>query len=248
MKIKSRRYVRLTVAALSAVWLLGGCTIGTNNPNLVRGSGHVITEQRQVSELSEVVLTISGELIIVQDGTEALSIEGEDNIVPLISTIVSGGRLTIGTRNNASFSNSRPLRYHLSVDDLSYVGTTGSGSIEMSGAKGSVLRTETSGSGDLKISSISVAGFEGRASGSGDITASGQSERLTVRCTGSGSFNGRGLQSRTGEVELTGSGDAVVRVSDTLEATVSGSGSIKYLGSPSLTKHDSGSGEIEQEK
>jgi hypothetical protein len=228
------------------LWMLGGCTLGAGNPNIVRGSGRVVTEPRQVSGVDEVVLTISGELSIVQDGSESLTIEGEDNIVPLITTQVTGKRLLIGVADNASFSNTRPLRYFLSVHDLSFVASSGSGNIQVAEVKGDELQTETSGSGAIAVANASVNSYRAEISGSGDIIAAGSTGSQRVKSTASGSFNGGDLQSKSAVVELFGSGDAFVNVSDTLDASVSGSGSIRYKGSPIVTEHDSGSGKIEQ--
>ena len=153
------RHALWTLAAALIVWSLAGCTVTTNNPNMVRGSGNVITEPRQVSRLSEVVLTISGDLIINEDGTEALTIEGEDNITPLITTEVKNNRLTIGTGQSTSFSNTKPLRFHLSVKSLSYICATGSGNISAQGINSNELKIETTGSGNITAKNISAENF-----------------------------------------------------------------------------------------
>lgn len=248
MNRRIAKRIGLIVAAFGLMCLLGGCTIGATNERIVRGSGTVITESRIVSELDEVELTMSGDLTIEQGSTEALTIEGEDNIVPLISSDVSGRRLTLGTRENASFSNTKPLRFRLTVRHLSFISAAGSGGIQMDGVTGSRLQVKASGSGDITITRISETTFEAGSSGSGSINASGDVGDLNVRCSGSGDYKGRDLGSKTAHVELLGSGDATVKVSESLDATVSGSGSIRYVGSPEVNRHDSGSGEIEQLK
>lgn len=74
----------LVVSAAAAVTCLalGACDelgVGT------RGSGTVITESRDLSDFNEVVLQGSGEVVVTVDGTEALTIEAEDNIMPLLT-------------------------------------------------------------------------------------------------------------------------------------------------------------------
>jgi hypothetical protein len=236
--------VAAMAGAVLALLSAGGCTVGTANPNIVRGSGKVITEARQVSGVNEVVLTMSGDLSIVQDATESLAIEGEDNIVPLITTEVSGKRLTIGVREGSSFSNTRPLRIRLAVSELRHIQATGSGNVEMDGVEADRLHTETNGSGNVTVRNISTNSYSATTTGSGNITASGAVDRQEIACTGSGNYEGRDLQSRSATVEVSGSGNATLRVSDTLDATVSGSGSVWYIGSPAVEEHDSGNGEI----
>ncbi len=64
--------------------------------------------------------------------------------------------------------------------------------------------------------------------------------------SGSGRYEGTRLESKSAKVLTSGSGDAIIKVIDKLEATVSGSGSVQYIGNPTVTKHDTGSGEVVQ--
>lgn len=248
MNIKSSRIgpvVGAVVAVTIVMGLLSGCTVGElDNPNTVRGSGNVTTEQRPISGVSEVVLTTSGDLTVEQNGTEALTVEGEDNILPLITTEVSGSRLTISTKNGSSFSTTRPLRFHLSVKDIVYLGTIGSGNIGMAGAHTDQLQTETAGSGNVTVSDVTAQNYSAKTGGSGGITASGNVDIQGVTGIGSGNYDGSDLQSKSAKVDLIGSGNATLSVSDALDASVGGSGSVRYIGNPKVTSKDYGSGEI----
>src|SRR5437588_11641926 len=83
---------RLAIAA--TILLLAGCTAPASTT--IRGSGNVITTHRDVSGFSEVALLGTGTLTITQTGSEALTIEAEDNIMPKIKTEVTNNRLMIG--------------------------------------------------------------------------------------------------------------------------------------------------------
>ncbi|MEO8285219.1 MAG: head GIN domain-containing protein [Chloroflexota bacterium] len=241
---------RIVLAVTIAAGLLSGCTVGgTNIDNgIVKGSGNVVTVQREVSGIKEVVLTMSGRLTIEQTGQESLTLEGEDNILPLITTGVTEGRLTISLINNegpVGFSNTKPLNYRLSVKDLSYLGNTGSGEVEVLDLQSDKVTTEASGSGNISIGKITTQDYAVVGTGSGNITASGTSIRQTVGLSGSGDYNGRSLETMGAIVEVSGSGSATVWASKSLSATVSGSGSIRYMGSPVVTKQVSVSGKVE---
>src|SRR4051812_42037552 len=73
--------------AVGLLLVLGLATSGcygvqvTTDPNMARGSGIVTTEQRPVGAISEVVLSTPGDLTIEQNGSESLTLEGEDNIL-----------------------------------------------------------------------------------------------------------------------------------------------------------------------
>ena len=78
------------------------------------------------------------------------------------------------------------------------------------------------------------------------MTLAGTVDAQAVTISGTGDYNGEDLQSTTAEVTLDGAGNAVLRVSDRLDATVSGVGSVEYIGDPHVTKDINGVGSVEQ--
>lgn len=188
----------------------------------IEGSGNVITETRNVSGFDEIVVLGSGDVVVSVAGTESLSIEAEDNIMPLLTTEVKSGRLELGSES--SFSTTRGITYTITVVSLEGV--------------------EINGSGDVDATGIDAGTFVAEINGSGDIRAAGTSTELDVGVNGSGAFEGEDLVASVGSVHVSGSGTAVVNVADDLEASVSGSGDIEYMGDPTLDESTSGSGRI----
>lgn len=212
---------RFLVTLLLAA-MMSGCLPGTFN--LVRGSGNVKTEQRTVSGFNEVELTGSGNLTIQQTGTEALTIEAEDNLLPLLTSDVAGGKLTLGAKPNTSYSPTKGVTYRLTVKDLRAVGVSSSGSVE-----GVNLKL-----GDLRI----------RISGSGNVRLAGTADTQNIDISGSGNYNGEGLDSRDVVIVVSSSGNATVKANGKLDARVSGSGEVIYIGNPTVTQNVTGSGKV----
>ncbi len=207
-------------------WLIGiiTCALFVAGCTLIRGSGNLQTETRQVSNFSAITLSTSGTLIIEQTGTESLTITAEDNLLPYITSEVSNGRLILGTRPNTGLQTTQEITYRLTVKDLKEI--------------------EVSGSGNVQSSSINTDQLKALVSGSGNITLTGTAQQQDVTVSGSGSYEGANLQGTEATVTVSGSGNAVVNASDRLTARVSGSGSITYLGNPQVTENISGSGSV----
>ena len=248
MKSKVREIARPVMIACIASTLLVGCdiTVGGISSNIVQGSGKVITEQRSVSEVAEVVFAMSGQLFIEQNGSEALTIEADDNIVPLITTDMNGNKLTIATRPNTGFNTTKQIVFRLSVKDLNSIRSTGSGNIQMGEWNAANAKLEATGSGSMDMNGITAGSIAVSISGSGAVAASGKATGQDVTLSGSGRYDGRQLESTTAKVAISGSGDATVKVSDSLDAKVSGSGSVRYIGNPTVLTSDTGSGKITQ--
>lgn len=190
----------------------------------VRGSGDVITESREVSGFSEIAVLGSGVVVVEVDGTESLTIEAENNIMPLLTTEVRNGRLELGPKS--SISPTRQITYTISAAALEGV--------------------SISGSGDISATGVDADSFTVEISGSGRVEPTGTTTELTVEIAGSGDYEGEGLVAQLGEVTVSGSGNVFVNVTDQLDVTISGSGDVRYMGSPSVSSSISGSGEMSQ--
>ncbi len=187
-----------------------------------RGSGTMATETRDVSGFTEVDLSGSGKALISVTGTESLTVEAEDNILPLLTTEVRNGRLVLGVKQG--ISPTRGIVYTITVVSLESV--------------------ELSGSGLVSATGVDAGDFDVEISGSGTVVAEGAAGSLDLSISGSGSFDGEDLVSALGNVSLSGSGSAVVNVKDDLDVRVSGSGSVRYLGEPSVSVSIFGSGDV----
>jgi len=206
----------------SACLMLLSLAIGACSIVGERGSGVMATETRDVSGFDEIDLSGSGSVSVAVTGTESLTVEAEDNILPLLTTEVTNGRLELGAKQ--SISPTREIVYTITVISLEAVGVSGSGS---------VMATDIDGHA-----------FEADISGSGTVMAAGVSESLNLSISGSGVYEGEALLSVTGTVSVSGSGQAVVNVTEDLDVNVSGSGNVQYFGDPSVSVSISGSGDV----
>lgn len=224
----------------AAVVLLSACANGVN----VVGSGKVKSETRAVSGFDKVVLSGIGELSIEQAGAESLTIEAEDNILPLLESTVSGGTLMLGVKDNTSIQTTKPIQYRLTVKNLRALTVSGAGRASMPMLSTDTLALRVSGSGGVNLSGLTATSLTVGISGSGGVTLDGQVLSQDVTLTGSGTYAARDLASGAATVTVSGSGNATVSVQSTLDARISGSGSVTYFGSPTVTQRVTGSGAV----
>ena len=230
------------IAGLSA--LAGGVASCGGGPLSVRGSGNVVSEAREVSGFDKIALDGSGTVRIEVTGSESLTIEAEDNLLPYLTSDVDEGTLELGS--SRTITATEEIVYTIEVVSLAEVRIGGSGDVTVPGVSGDRLEVDISGSGSFESPGIEVDSFVGGISGSGGIEVSGAAGSLDVSISGSGAFAGADLTAKTGSVSISGSGDATVNVTDRLEAEVSGLGDIVYFGNPELDAETSGLGNINQ--
>jgi hypothetical protein len=210
------------VAVILFSVIASGC-FGPSSPT-IGGSGHIVSETRNVSGFSSVVLTGSGRVVIDQGGTESVTVTGDDNLLNNVVTEVQGSTLMLGQKSGVSLSPSKDIVYKVTLKKLDSLDNSGSGAVEAKGLQ----------SARMKI----------HITGSGEVSAEGAADDLDIHITGSGQFRGDGLKSKRTSVDISGSGGAAVASSETLDATITGSGSIEYAGNPQVHQNITGSGSV----
>jgi hypothetical protein len=192
--------------------------------SVVPAPGPTGTESRTVSDFSKVELAGSGNVTIEQTGSESLTIEAGDKVLPNLTSDVVGDTLVLGTRRGTVLPPGVRISYHLTVKGLTAL--------------------TVSGSGEVTAPEITTDALSCDISGSGTITIGGTAPLQQLRISGSGSYAAGDLSSETLRADISGSGNAVVSVSDMIDITISGSGSLTYTGEPTVRKDISGSGSV----
>lgn len=240
---------RLSLLLAAALALLAACGLFQDeDTRIITGSGRVTSETRPVAGIDSVTLEGLGDVVVQEGAAEALTIEAEDNLIPLITSEMQGATLRLGF-DRATWRDTlrptQPIRFVLTVRDLRAFDLTGSGSFQANSLHSPSLTLRLSGTGDLTIEHLDSQSLEVRLEGTGNITLAGQVNEQSVEITGSGQYQAGDLESQTARVTVSGTGDAVVWVQTDLAASLSGTGTINYWGAPSLSRRDiSGAGDI----
>ena len=190
----------------------------------LRETNNVMSEARDVSGFNEVELKGVGNLSLEQTGSESLTVEAEEDVLPKIRTEVENKRLIISPERNTSINTTKPINYKLAVKDLNSLEVSGSGNVEAE---------------DINTDELAVT-----IGGAGDVEIRGSADSQEVEISGSGEYKAGDLESKEANIDVRGSGLATVNVSDELEAGVSGSGSVEYIGDPMVQQEVSGAGEV----
>ena len=223
----------LAVTAASCKWTIG----------VVRGSGDIESEEREVSGFNEIEFTGIGNLIIEQGDEESLVVEADDNIIGLIETEVRGDELYIGFRRGANIVPTSNVKFYLIVKELDRIDLSGVGDIDCDEFETDDLKFNISGSGDIDFEIIAES-IETKVSGLGDIDLSGKVDFHRVQISGSGKYGAEELKSKDCEIEISGLGSATVSASDNLDIEINGAGNVYYKGDPHVSQHISGLGRI----
>jgi hypothetical protein len=224
----------------------------------------VITKTVDVANIDSVSLEGIGNVYIEQGDTESLSIEAEDNIMPLLVTRVNGNELVLTTQPNQNINPTKPVVYNLTVKDLNALSLKGSGNItaepiqsdkmdlslqgsgniKLKELNAGDLSMELDGSGNIDIDQLTTGTIRSSVNGSGDIQLAGTADSQDISFSGSGNYRAGDLESDSVQVDIPGSSDITVWVNKDLKANIDGSGTIRYYGKPTVNQTGNGSGKL----
>ena len=208
------------------------------------GSRNIITETRIVSGFERVDVSGGGSMEIIQDGTEALTVETDDNVMQHITSEVRGGTLYLGLDSSQGSFLPSKLHFSLHVKNLTGITTSGAWDVTSASIQAGTLNIDISGSGKVIINALTADKLDTTVSGSGELDLTGEAKQQSIDISGSGKYLAGDLNTQDSTVRISGSGNVTVWASETLAAHVSGSGDVSYYGSPQVSFEQSGSGNI----
>ena len=190
----------------------------------IPGSGKIQTQRREVGSFSSISTAGAFDLEIVCQKAPGLEIEGDDNVLPLITTEVSNNVLHI--KSLRGYSVSQPITLRISVPDLTGISASGAGNIEVSGIKNEKFVID--------------------ASGAPTIRAAGETRVLNIDANGAGKIDAHKLRAARVVVESNGVSRVEVYAAEHLDVTVSGPSHVTYEGDAVVNKTVNGPGSVEK--
>lgn len=226
----------------------------------LQGSGKIINEERNISpEFKGVRVSNHGNLIVTIGEAVSLTVEGDDNIIPYISTRVIGEILELSTKKTLrqGWSSRHGIRYHLTVKpgQLNRLALTSHGDAQVPELTGPEASVRLSSHGDVTIDRIQTDDFKLNVSSHGDVkigelTADSLKVRMTshgdvriragevrdqdVSLSSHGDYRAEGMASGSCRVSNTSHGTVKVWVKKTLTARITSHGRLYYRGDPEI--------------
>lgn len=209
---------------LLVIPVLFGCQNSNTLPTKIRGSGTVKSETREVQPFDRVSIAGAANVEIVAGQPAATcELKFDDNLLEHVSTLVEDGELKI--KFLGALSSPNVLQVKLATPHLSKF--TASGSIAG------------------KVVNVDEPRLELGMSGATEIECTGKVETLDIDGSGVSKFNCLALAADAVTIDIAGDGTADVQAAKSLKVDVSGAANIRYVGSPEIEKHVSGTGAVQ---
>lgn len=210
----------------------------------VRGNGTIRTESRNVAGFSGVSLGVPAKVEVRIGPQESVTVEADENLLPLIATSVERDSLHIKPVRRNLVLESRSIRVVVQAREIRELEIGGSGTIHAHAIRGSRLEINIGGAGAVELARLDTCHLGVTIGGSGDIKLAGTALKLVADIAGSGDIQAPGLVVEEADVNIAGTGSANLGVRKRLDVTVAGSGKVSYFGEPQVRRTLIGAGVI----
>ncbi len=221
-------------------------------------SDKIVKQNRNVSEFTSITASSGWDVIVRQGNRQSVSIEVSEGILDRAVIEVKNGTLHIYNKNNKrifSWNKARNAtqKAYATVTDLKKI--TASGGVDvrfetplktndftLSMSGGTDLENLSlncnrfignfSGGSDAEIRFLSAQTVKVDASGGCDVKLSGKTQEFTINASGGSDISAAEFEARKCTARFSGAADGEIRVSDTLDISVSGASDVICYGNP----------------
>lgn len=228
MKIIST--VLLTVASVT-LYSCDHMTVSTGDGSVkVESDGKRSSESRTVDAFSAIRVEGVFNVFLQQGDKEAVKVEADENIVPVVVTKVDKDTLVVKLKDNVSVRDMDKVNVYITLTNIRHLETAGVGTLKcLSKLNLSQLKFDCEGVGSTELD-LNVDQLNVQSEIVGGLTLSGKAKNVTINHSGVGTIDAFGLSSENLSLSTSGVGSAEVNASKTLSIDASGIGDVRYKG------------------
>jgi hypothetical protein len=234
---------KLILFSLVILVFASGCSeIGGRR---IKGSGHVITENRNETGFNSIDISGAIDVYIKQDSTSSVKVEADDNILEYIEVHTDGSTLEIYTENNIRLKPSHKIKVYVSNPEYRNFQVSGASSIHSENEITSpeTLHVEISGASEGKLE-VNAPKVSVNLTGASNVNIKGKTKDFEGGASGASEIRGFDLLSENADVDASGASHIEIFASVKIAGQSSGASSVDYRGNAQANVEKSGASSV----
>jgi predicted small secreted protein len=195
----------------------------------IRGSGNIVSESRTVSGFDSISVCCGMQLSLTQGTEESLQIEADDNLLPEITSTVSGSKLTIQYKQQGTlYRPTRPVKLQVSAIHIRNLEISGGGRLDAGSIDTDQLGIDLSGGSQADLGAVTADSLKVGLSGGGGISLADLSlTSLEIELSGGSKVSTGALKADTLKLDSSGGGE-ITLAGSVAEQNITMSGGGQY--------------------
>ena len=231
------------IALFSLIILVGGCREIAGER--VKGSGHVITENRTASGFNNVDISGAIDVYVKQDSVSSVKVEADDNILEYIQVHSDGSTLEIYTENNIRLKPTNKIKVYISNPQYKEIQVSGASTIrcenEITSADAIDIGLSGASDGRLELNAPKISVH---LTGASNTSIKGKTKDFEGSASGASEIRGFDLLSENADVDASGASHIEIFASVRINGQSSGASSVNYKGNAQSSVEKSGASSV----
>jgi len=231
------------IALFSLIILVGGCREIAGER--VKGSGHVITENRTASGFNNVDISGAIDVYVKQDSVSSVKVEADDNILEYIQVHSDGSTLEIYTENNIRLKPTNKIKVYISNPQYKEIQVSGASTIrcenEITSADAIDIGLSGASDGRLELNAPKISVH---LTGASNTSIKGKTKDFEGSASGASEIRGFDLLSENADVDASGASHIEIFASVKIDGQASGASSVNYKGNAQSGVEKSGASSV----
>jgi hypothetical protein len=224
------------IGALATILMLSSCHFDSIIGQ-VHGNGNVETDERMVTgNFSEVKGSAGLDVYLTEGSENKIVVEADENLLEIIETDITNGRLNITTKQNIGRSKSKKVHVTYKKLDEIYA-SSGADVIGNSVIKSEKIRLDASSGSDIEVEVFSKEVLAETSSGA-DIHVTGKATLLMASSSSGSEINAKELIVINCNADASSGANIIVNVKEKLSTEATSGGNIRYYGNPTAVSND----------
>lgn len=225
------------------ILILSLYSVNGQTPRNIKGSGYVLTQQRETDSFHSIVVSRNISVAIVQGEFQPLTVEADNNLFPYIKTVVRNGILKIYISDSVNITKYADLNVLISMPTLHSLTACQNSQIDGYPQIWKIpsIQIKASENSQIKLH-LETENIEVDGRTSAIIELKGKTQNLKTTLKTSASLKAKDLQTVQAEVELATAAKAEIEVARQLSYELSGHVRLTLYGTPAIIKSQLTSG------
>lgn len=233
----------LILTALIAIGSLSSCM-----RRCVYGSGHQVTEKRQMGNYTSVDVSGSFRVVIKHDSSSTISITADDNLMRYIKTTVTDGGLRIFISSHKNLCNTGEMTVHVPFRLLEGLRASDAAEIVSEGQMNAKDMFIHLSDGSRITLDLIASHVNTRANDASELRLTGKADSNDIRVSDGSHIYAYGFTAGSSMVQASDGSYGELNVLNSLDVRASDGASIKYHGNPaSVQSRKSDGASVEKE-
>src|SRR5678809_595218 len=211
----------------------------------IRGSGHIITENRNETGFNNIDVSGAIDVYIRQDSTTSVKVEADDNTLEYIEVHTDGSTLEIHTENNIRLRPTHKIKVYVSNPEYKDLRVSGASSIhsenEITSPDAVHVDINGASEGTLEVNAPKVSVD---LSGASNANIKGKTKDFEGGASGASEIRGFDLMTENADVNASGASHIEIYASVKITGEASGASSVNYKGNAQTSVEKSGASSV----